>query len=122
MRAGSQRTSASSTPPMTQRFVEYRGFRMIEGWPERIQAAQLVPTYDIEGAERPRIRYGDESEDWGADRNACYDCRVLAGELHVPGCDAEECPVCHVSILSCDCRKAWEEDDVDDDTDDDAAS
>ena len=96
---------------MAKQFVEYRGVRMIAGWPERIQAAQLVPTYVIEGEERARIPFGAESDDWGANEGPCHDCRVLKGEYHVPQCDAEECPVCHGAIFSCDCDKAFEEDD-----------
>ena len=95
---------------MAQEFVEFRGRRMIAGWPEEIAAAQQLPTYGIGGVERPRIRYGDEREDWGADRAPCHDCAVVKGEFHVPGCDAEECPVCHGSIFSCDCEKDFEDD------------
>ena len=47
---------------------------MIEGWPEKIQQAQGVATYSIEGVDFERIRYGDEGEDWGARRFPCHDC------------------------------------------------
>ena len=47
-------------------YVEYRGQRMIKGWPERIQAAQTEATFKIEGVEHPRIPYGQEDDDWGA--------------------------------------------------------
>ena len=33
-----------------------------------IEAAQLQPTIVIGGIERQRVRYGEEAEDWGADR------------------------------------------------------
>lgn len=97
---------------MTPEFVEYRGSRMIVGWPERIAAAQAVPVYVIEGAEHPRVRYGDETEDWGANTHPCHDCRVVKGEYHVPGCDAEQCPVCGDVIFSCDCEPEWDEPDA----------
>lgn len=94
---------------MAPDFVEFRGRRMIAGWPEEIAAAQHVRTYSITGTEHPRIRYGSETEDWGADQGPCHDCGVIKGEFHVPGCDAEECPVCQGSIFSCDCEKDFEE-------------
>jgi hypothetical protein len=42
---------------------------MIRGWPEKIQAAQLQPTILIRGVEHQRVRYGDETDDWGADQH-----------------------------------------------------
>ena len=94
---------------MAQEFVEFRGRRVMAGWPEQLAAAQEIATYGIEGVEYPRIRYGAESEDWGAERGPCHDCAAIRGEFHVPGCDAEECPACHGSIFSCDCEKDEEE-------------
>jgi hypothetical protein len=67
--------------------VIYRGVSMIEGWPEKIQAAQTIVTCEINGTEVPRVRYGDEEDDWGADKRPCHDCGVLKGELHVEGCE-----------------------------------
>lgn len=84
-------------------WVEYRGQRMIKGWPERIQAAQSEHTYSIGGYLRERVRYGREEEDWGADEHSCHDCRVIKDEFHVPGCDVERCPVCGDQAITCDC-------------------
>jgi hypothetical protein len=84
-------------------FIEYRGIRMVEGWPERIVAAQSQTTYLIKDEEVPRIKYGSETDDWNAANQPCHDCRVFAGEFHVPGCDVEECPSCHEQLLTCDC-------------------
>ena len=88
---------------MPKQFVEYRGIRMIEGWPERIQQAQKEIDLTFAGRSIARVAYGDERDDWGAKEHPCADCRVFKGELHVPGCDAEECPVCHEQLITCDC-------------------
>jgi hypothetical protein len=85
------------------RRILFRGVPMIEGWPEKIQAAQNVVSYTLNEKPVPRVRYGDEHENWGANEHACHDCRVLKGEFHAPGCDGEECPVCRSQLLSCDC-------------------
>ena len=94
---------------MTQEFVEFRGRRVIAGWPEELAAAQEVRIYSIASVEYPRVPYGSESEDWGADRGPCHDCAAVKGEFHVLGCDAEDCPVCQGSIFSCDCEKDFED-------------
>jgi hypothetical protein len=85
----------------------YRGVPMIEGWPEKIQEAQGITSYTLNGKAIARVPYGSEQDDWYADRIPCHDCRVLKGELHVPSCDVEECPVGGGQLISCDC--AFEE-------------
>ena len=83
--------------------ILYRGVPMPEGWPEEIMAAQKIVSLMQEGRAIPRIRYGDEHDDWGVHTNTCPDCHVLKGEFHVPGCDFEECPVCGGELLCCEC-------------------
>jgi hypothetical protein len=96
---------------MEKEFVEYNGTQVIEGWPEKIEAAQVETTYVIGGMEYQRIPYGQEEDDWGAETRPCHDCAVIKGQLHVPSCDVERCPACGGQALSCDCD--YEGDDVD---------
>lgn len=88
---------------MERKFVDYNGCRVIEGWPEKIEAAQLERIYMIGGKECPRVPYGSEKHDWHAEDRPCGDCAVLKDQLHVPSCDIEECPCCGEQVLSCDC-------------------
>jgi hypothetical protein len=93
-------------------FVIYNGARMVSYWPERIEQAQQEPTYRIGGRDLPRVRYGQERIDWGAERQPCHDCRVQAGQLHVPSCDVEECPNCGEQAITCDCGEEDDEGDA----------
>jgi hypothetical protein len=88
---------------MANEFVIYNGRRMIKGWPEKIEAAQLESTYAIAGRPVHRVRYGSEKDDWGAKDRACGDCGVIKGQFHVAGCDIERCALCDGQVISCDC-------------------
>jgi hypothetical protein len=59
-----------------RRFL-YRGAIVSEGWPEQMLAAQAIMTRRIGDREIPRVRYGEESHDWGANRHPCGDCAVV---------------------------------------------
>lgn len=95
---------------MDRQYVFYRDIEMVADWPEKIRRAQEIKTYIIGGHQYARVRYGHEG---GPQRSrpepaqtprACGDCAVLLGELHVPGCDLECCPVCRGQVISCGCE------------------
>ena len=91
---------------MSEERVIYNGVSMVKGWPEKIEAAQKVTVVRISGVDRDRIRYGNEEDDWGADRQPCHDCGCIKGQFHVPSCDVERCPSCGGQLISCECDVA----------------
>lgn len=85
------------------RRVRYQGAEMVSYWPKHIRRAQKTATLGVINV-MTRIKYGDEADDWGAERQACHDCRVIKGQYHVPGCDVEQCPSCGGQLISCVCE------------------
>jgi hypothetical protein len=91
--------------------VEYRGAELASFWPEKIRRAQEFPYYETT-RRLPRVPYGSEKTDWGADSRPCPDCGVLKGELHVPSCDIEQCPQCDGQAYGCSCIVEWVKEDT----------
>ena len=88
---------------MTNDTIIYRGRTVISTWPDRLAEAQEMKYHTIAGSRHKRVRYGDEDQDWGDRRGPCPDCAAIMGELHVPGCEIERCPMCGGQVLGCDC-------------------
>jgi hypothetical protein len=88
--------------------VPYNGYMVAKFWPKRIEEAQHLQVC-VTSTPFDRIRYGDERRMWDSKRKvklppACHDCVALKGQLHVPGCDMEECPACGGQAIACGCR------------------
>lgn len=96
---------------MTEERILFRGMGVLPDWPERLREAQLEGTCRPNGVEMPRVRYGDEADDWGADERPCHDCAAIKGEYHALGCDVERCPACGGQLwFGCECE--WFDDEA----------
>jgi hypothetical protein len=88
-------------------FVTYNGVDMIKTWPAEIVTAQGLLEIEIDGRPFKRVAYGQEpfwaevNPTYAA--NPCHDCGIVAGQLHVPGCDVEQCPRCNTQLITCAC-------------------
>ena len=81
----------------------YNGVEMHITRIKALEQAQAVRVFSQDGVEYSRIRYGEESEDWGAQRGEpCHDCGACSGQYYALGCDVERCPLCGEQALCCD--------------------
>ena len=91
---------------MSDEFEIYNGVRVVRGWGREIEHAQTRTHTTVNGRLMARVRYGDESKDLGASEKVCQQCAVEKGQLHVMGCDFEQCPICEGQFLYCPCANA----------------
>jgi hypothetical protein len=79
---------------------------MSESIPRKLdlKASQSIKMRLIAGKVFPRIAFGSESEDWGADRGPCHDCGATKDQFHALGCDVERCPSCGGQVIYCECE------------------
>lgn len=75
--------------------------KQLAEWKEVAQKRILVEQEKTHLGNYLRVRYGEENVDWEADKYECHDCGVAKGQIHVFGCDVEECPVCGDQLISC---------------------
>jgi len=86
---------------MAENFDIYNGVKVIKGWGKEIALAQTRQETKINGKVVKRIPFGKGSLDSG---NICSECAVLKGQIHVMGCDYEQCPICGDSLIYCKCN------------------
>ncbi len=86
--------------------VDFFGQQMQRDWAEMLQQAQLETHYAWVGTRYPRIPYGGETfrRPVEAASRPCRHCSTIAGKLHEPLCDYEQCPKCNWQRMSCDCQ------------------
>jgi hypothetical protein len=98
-------------------------------WLDEYWKAQREKTVVLCGRRYRRVRFGQEMRHWLRDpfrreevkksgfqlhelpKQPCHDCDVIAGELHLDGCDYEVCPRCAGQYMCCDCRRDQDDED-----------
>ncbi len=89
---------------MNEQKVTFFGQEMTKAWAMMLEDAQKETHYLDESHSYKRIPYGQEKFRNASDAadKPCRHCKTIAGKLHEPGCNYEECPKCHDSIMNCD--------------------
>ena len=93
-----------------QGWVNYRGRTIQNHHPLEIVVSQRYNGLrtGVKGKYKyyKRHRYGSgPDKDFVKPDVPCQDCAVEFGELHIPYCDLESCPICCEQLLSCACNK-----------------
>lgn len=84
------------------RKVKFDGIEMVHYWPPQIRNAQVLRHVSYAATVR-RIPYGNEFIPRYRMKTNCRNCGVRWGQVHVPGCTVEVCPLCGGQIISCGC-------------------
>lgn len=100
---------------MAEDDVTFFGQEMTRDWAEALERTQLHTGYRAEGVTYLRIPYGSETfrDPAEAASTPCRHCSTIAGKLHTPRCDYEQCPKCNRQCMSCDCEFDNEDGDLD---------
>ena len=84
--------------------VTYNGISMRRDYAESLQAAQRQTHYRVAERLVPRIHFGDETYPMVTPGGGlCSCCSAARGQFHEPLCEREQCPVCKLQVMSCDC-------------------
>jgi hypothetical protein len=84
--------------------VPYNGIKMRRDYAESLQAAQRTTHYRVAERIVPRIHFGDETYPMVTPGDGlCSCCSAARRQLHEPLCEREQCPVCKLQVMSCDC-------------------
>jgi hypothetical protein len=84
--------------------VIYNGIEMRRDYAESLQTAQLRTHYRVAEQLVARIHFGDETYPMvSLGSGLCSCCSAARGQLHEPFCEREQCPICKLQVMSCDC-------------------
>ena len=85
--------------------VTYNGIEMRRDYAESLEAAQRTTHYQVAERIVPRIHFGDETYPMVTPGDGlCSCCSAARQQLHEPLCEREQCPVCKLQVMSCDCN------------------
>lgn len=69
-------------------------------WAAKKAEAQSIKRVHLCGVPYERVPYG---KDYPEAQPTCRDCGVNKGQLHVPTCAIERCPICSGQAIGCGC-------------------
>jgi hypothetical protein len=84
--------------------IAYNGIEMRRDYAESLEATQRHTHYRVADGVVPRIRFGDETYPMVTPGDGlCSCCSAARRQLHEPLCEREQCPVCRLQVMSCNC-------------------